>query len=514
MATSLRLSWQEEVLLTSSEGEAIVAGPGARIVVRSVGPEILAAMQCLTPPGEDEELLAESILATGTVAALARWYYHIDQFRQRGLIRRSLVCDGKPLATVCSFSHTVPQRFRGNSDTSASDTIGRTKGESTRAPRDTMFACVLSRFAYVRLHQSELVLESPLAHARIILHDPRLMSILGALAKPCTLVALTERQNELAPGLNPEEIKAFVNLLRDAKMVEQVPVDSSPDQTDSDSCNEPGLASWEFHDLLFHSRSRRGRSDSQFGGTYRFANRRAPPALKVVDHREPYLLYRPDMEQLERDDPPLAQVQERRRSLRQYADQPMTARQLGEFLYRVARVKELKQFTTPTTPTSPQSQTIELASRPFPAGGGLYELEFYIAVKACQELVPGLYHYDPLHHRLGRLDQTIQVVESLLEEAATSAGMPPESLQVLIILTSRFERIAWKYESIAYSLTLKHVGVVYQTMYLAAVAMGLAPCAIGCGDSDLFARVAGTDYYVETSVGEFLLGSCVSEVRT
>jgi len=39
-----------------------------------------------------------------------------------------------------------------------------------------------------------------------------------------------------------------------------------------------------------------------------------------------------------------------------------------------------------------------------------------------------------------------------------------------------------------------------------ATAMNLAPCALGCGDSDLFARAAETDYLVESSVGEFLLG--------
>ncbi len=59
----------------------------------------------------------------------------------------------------------------------------------------------------------------------------------------------------------------------------------------------------------------------------------------------------------------------------------------------------------------------------------------------------------------------------------------------------------------AYALVLKHVGVVYEAMYLAATAMNLAPCALGSGDSDRFARVSGTDYYDETSVGEFLLGS-------
>jgi SagB-type dehydrogenase family enzyme len=92
------------------------------------------------------------------------------------------------------------------------------------------------------------------------------------------------------------------------------------------------------------------------------------------------------------------------------------------------------------------------------------------------------------------------------EDAAGSTATPVGTLQVLLILAARFPCLAWKYESIAYALTLKHVGVLYQTRYLAATAMGLAACAIGGGDADLFARAAGTDYYAETSVGEFLLG--------
>ena len=65
----------------------------------------------------------------------------------------------------------------------------------------------------------------------------------------------------------------------------------------------------------------------------------------------------------------------------------------------------------------------------------------------------------------------------------------------------------WKYEGVAYALILKHVGVLYQTFYLVATAMGLAPCGLGGGDSDLFARAAGLDYASETSVGEFIVGS-------
>jgi len=59
----------------------------------------------------------------------------------------------------------------------------------------------------------------------------------------------------------------------------------------------------------------------------------------------------------------------------------------------------------------------------------------------------------------------------------------------------------------AYGLILKNVGVLFQTMYLVATAMNLAPIAVGAGNSDRFVEIAGTDYYTESSVGEFLLGS-------
>ena len=78
---------------------------------------------------------------------------------------------------------------------------------------------------------------------------------------------------------------------------------------------------------------------------------------------------------------------------------------------------------------------------------------------------------------------------------------------MLLVITARFERTSWKYESVAYSLILKEVGVLYQTMYLVATAMKLAPCALGAGDAEVFARAIGSEFHEETSVGEFALGS-------
>jgi oxazoline/thiazoline dehydrogenase len=49
--------------------------------------------------------------------------------------------------------------------------------------------------------------------------------------------------------------------------------------------------------------------------------------------------------------------------------------------------------------------------------------------------------------------------------------------------------------------------VLLQTMYLCATAMGLAGTALGVGDAECAAAAIGSDYYAESSVGEFLLGT-------
>jgi SagB-type dehydrogenase family enzyme len=248
------------------------------------------------------------------------------------------------------------------------------------------------------------------------------------------------------------------------------------------------------------------------GGTYRFAGRLAPPPVLRPPRPGPSVaLHRPDLDRLEREDPPFAAVQEARRSIRDYAERPISARQLGEFLYRIGRVADYHATEVPT-PQGPIR--IEHAPRPYPAGGAMYELDLYLAINACEGLESGLYCYNAEGHRLGRMSGRTADVERLLSDAGRAARIPAERLQVLIIVAARFQRIAWKYASIAYALTLKHVGVLYQTMYLVATAMDLAPCAVGFGDPDLFARAAGTDYFAESSVGEFLLGREESSPRS
>ena len=66
--------------------------------------------------------------------------------------------------------------------------------------------------------------------------------------------------------------------------------------------------------------------------------------------------------------------------------------------------------------------------------------------------------------------------------------------------------MAWKYEAVAYRLSLLNVGVVFELMYLVATDMGLAPCANGIGNSRPLQEVLGGDPFEEVAIGEFCLG--------
>jgi SagB-type dehydrogenase family enzyme len=120
-------------------------------------------------------------------------------------------------------------------------------------------------------------------------------------------------------------------------------------------------------------------------------------------------------------------------------------------------------------------------------------------------LDPGFYHYDADRHALVAIAAQPQDIEAQLESAVMAMDAP-NTPQVLITIAARFDRISWKYSSIAYSLVLKNVGVMMQTLYLMATDMGLGGCAIGNNNIDRFAQMTGTEFHVEGPVGQFALG--------
>lgn len=335
----------------------------------------------------------------------------------------------------------------------------------------------LTEDALIRRTNSHLAIESVTRGAIVRCVDARLFALPGLLVTPATV-------DTLSPALGlPDDIVTSVL----AWLVALGAVSASEMRVP--------CTGWSFSDRLMHARSRRGRHTGGYGGTFPLRGRIGePPAIRPSRPDRTIPLHRPDLADIARREGSFTSVLEARRSVRQHSEAPLAFRELSEFLYRVARVTSVRA-----------DGPYGVALRPYPSGGGLHELELYPLVNRCDRLAPALYRYHGGSHALERITEPTPETHRLLTEAAATCLMQTEP-HVLMLIAARFLRINWKYESIAYALTLKHVGVLVQTMYLVATAMGLGPCCLGGGNADGFSRATQLDYWEESLVGEFMLG--------
>jgi SagB-type dehydrogenase family enzyme len=276
-----------------------------------------------------------------------------------------------------------------------------------------------------------------------------------------------------------------------------------PGKSDVQRTSEGGseLVLWDFHDFLFHTRSTEGRQASPLGGLYSYASVMAP--LPAVRPHWPGKTINLDRAAAPSMPSPFAQLLHARHSTRDFDDEhPITLTELAGLLQTAARIRA--RWTGEADMDGGGSE-VSYAARPYPAGGAAYELELYLTIANCDGLARGFYYYDADQHALTLIEVSPQELEAQLsaaEFAIGASGVP----QILITIAARFGRVSWKYSSVAYSLILKDVGVLMQTLYLTATDMGLGGCAIGTNNIDLFARMTGLEIHVEGPVGQFALG--------
>jgi len=352
---------------------------------------------------------------------------------------------------------------------------------------------VLSRLAYLRRRGSEMVLESPRAGALFRICDPKIATALAVLSTPQKISRF--RRQDGFPGAG------LLALLVDCQILFKIEAAGGDGlrRTEGDD----NLVLWDFHDLLFHTHSTEGRQANPLGGLYPYAGVISPlPAVrprwpgKTIDLRK--LSATPSQTNSQ-----IATLLRERHSTRDFDDQqPITLAELSRFLDSTARIRSKWKTGHDFGDDGPE---IEYAARPYPSGGGAYELELYLAVANCEGLPRGFYHYDADQHALVSIGVRAQELEALLTGAEFAMGAA-SAPQILITIAARFGRVSWKYSSVAYSLILKDVGVLLQTLYIMATDMGLGGCAIGTNNIDLFAKMTGIEFHVEGSVGQFALG--------
>ena len=269
---------------------------------------------------------------------------------------------------------------------------------------------VLSRFAYMRRRGNEMVLESPRAGALFRIGDPAIAATLAALSQPRKLSRL---RRHAASSFSVE----LLELLLDSQIL--LKLDAKGGDGLRVNEGDSSLVLWDFHDLVFHSRSTEGGHANPLGGTFAFADVIAPlPAV-----RPPWPGKKIDLRKLSSSGPnsPFTKLLRERRSLRDFDDEhPITLAELAQFLDTTARV--LSEWTSGGDGEA--GPEVTYSSRPYPAAGSAYELELYLAISNCDGLAPGLYHYDAGSHSLAAIDTSTVQLETLSTAARFAMDAP------------------------------------------------------------------------------------------
>lgn len=126
------------------------------------------------------------------------------------------------------------------------------------------------------------------------------------------------------------------------------------------------------------------------------------------------------------------------------------------------------------------------ALRAAPSSGALFPSELYVLARAVDGLAPGLYHYDPEHHRLDALGPA---------PAATAATGAPQAdgADAVVILSAVFRRTGYKYHNRAYRYAAADAGHLLENLRLASHQAGMRATLLTRFDEAQAARMLGID---------------------
>ena len=151
----------------------------------------------------------------------------------------------------------------------------------------------------------------------------------------------------------------------------------------------------------------------------------------------------------------------RRRSIREYADEPLTIDQVMQLLWAAQGITNA-----------------DYGFRTAPSAGGTYPLEIYLVTRpsGVVGLESGIYRYEPRNHTLIRIvggDFSAQLMAAALDQEWVGAA------PISFVITTILERTTSKYGERGVRYVWQETGHAAQNMYLQAVALGLGNVVVG-----------------------------------
>ena len=159
----------------------------------------------------------------------------------------------------------------------------------------------------------------------------------------------------------------------------------------------------------------------------------------------------------------LKQAIETRKSLRQYADAPLSLEELSYLLWCTQGVKEIM----------PGKATF----RTVPSAGARHPFETVLLLNRVQGLDPGLYRFVASEHRLLKLEAEPGIADRITEAAYNQKFILKSAATFIWIADT--VRTTWRYGQRGYRYMHLDAGHVCQNLCLAAESIGAGCCAIG-----------------------------------
>jgi SagB-type dehydrogenase family enzyme len=168
------------------------------------------------------------------------------------------------------------------------------------------------------------------------------------------------------------------------------------------------------------------------------------------------------------------QATTKRRSIRSFADDPLTLKHVSQILWAAQGITDQSQWKKRTTPSA----------------GALYPLELYLVVgkDGAKDLDPGCYHYIPDGHKIEK------VKDGDLRELLCAAALGQQSIRqapVSLVICAVYERTRVKYGDRTERYVHIEVGHVGQNVQLEAVCLGLGSVTIGAFEDDKVGNAVG-----------------------
>ena len=162
-----------------------------------------------------------------------------------------------------------------------------------------------------------------------------------------------------------------------------------------------------------------------------------------------------------------------RRSVRSFRDAPVLLSELSQLLWAAQGITGEDGF-----------------KRAAPSAGAKYPLEVYVVAGNVEDLLPGVYSYEPSDHSL-EVVRRGDLRAELSDEALSQEWV--ETAALSLVIAGVYERTMEKYGERGVRYVHMEVGAVSENVYLQAEAVGLGTTLVGAFSDDGVKKLLGID---------------------